>query len=285
MTDLGVIDSHIHLWDLKRFQYDWLDGDELLGRTITTDDYREAIHGTPISSYVFMQAAALPEQAVAEAEWAQTLSGVDSRLIGIVADAPLELGSEAARTLDQLARIPKVIGIRRLIQIDDDPDGLCRMKAFIEGVRLLEQYALTFDICIHRSTLPAAAELVSECPDVKFVLDHLGNPNTPDGEFDPWAADVAKLAEHQNVACKLSGMLSLAATDWTAESLKKYADHVIECFGYDRVMYGSDWPVIGKAGTYTQWYDAMVSFLADVPPEDQDRILRWNAIRIYSLSP
>lgn len=284
MNDYGIVETHIHLWDLRHLRYTWLDENEVLNRDFLPADFQDAARDVPVEQIVFAQAAALPEQALAEAEWiAQIAASDEPRITGIVADAPLENGDRVTRDLDALARLPLVKGIRRLIQIDDDPAGLCRRSSFVEGIRLLSGYGWTFDICVHRDTLPAVSELVAKCPDVQFVLDHMGNPNTVDGEIEPWRRDIAALAERENVVCKLSGMLSAAAPDWTVDSLRPYADHIVESFGPDRVMYGSDWPVITRAGTYSQWYDAVNAFLAGYSDDEQRNIMRDNAIRVYRL--
>lgn len=284
MPEYGIVDSHIHVWDLNRFRYTWLDGNEQLERDYSIADFRDATAGTQIEHIVFVQAAALPEQALAEAEWVDRVATTDEpRITGIVADAPLELGAAAAEHLDRLKPMPRVRGIRRLIQIDSDPPALVRRDSFIEGVRLLREYGYTFDICVQRHTLPAVADLVRACPDVQFVLNHLGNPNTARNKSVPWLSDLARVAQYENVACKLSGMLSLAAPDWTVEKLHPYAEHVIESFGPDRVMYGSDWPVMALRGTYRQWVDAVDAFLSDLSDDERRGIWHDNAVRVYGL--
>lgn len=285
MTYTGpIIDSHIHLWSLDRFRYTWIDGNELLERDYLPHDFAAAIDGLPVEKLIFMQAAALPEQAVDEARWAHELHAADPRVACVIADAPLEDPRRSGPALDELRELPLVRGIRRLIQTEGDPAEFCRNASFVNGVRKLPDYGFSFDICVNWRTLPAVNELIENCPDVAFVLDHHGNPDTTHGELDPWREYITRIAAHENVSCKISGLLTLADPAWTPAGLIPYIEHVVESFGYDRVMFGSDWPVILRTGTYREWFDTVCGALESATDEQLHAVFYGNAERIYRLN-
>jgi L-fuconolactonase len=152
------------------------------------------------------------------------------------------------------------------------------------GVGLLAELDLTFDACITHVQLPAVTRLAARCPDVTIVLDHLGKPDVARGRLDPWRADLAALAERPNVVCKLSGLTTEADhRTWTPEALRPYLAHALACFGPERCLVGSDWPVVTLASSYERWFDVLLEFLADMAPPDRDAILSGNARRVYRL--
>ncbi len=148
-------------------------------------------------------------------------------------------------------------GVRRLIQNQPDPEFVLKAD-FLAALKLLPKYDLGFDICIFHHQLPNTLEMVRRCPDVFFVLDHIAKPGIKAGLIDPWRQHMRELAALPNVVCKLSGVTTEADhANWTREQLRPYIDHVIESFGFDRIMYGGDWPVSELAGKYTDWLDVL----------------------------
>jgi L-fuconolactonase len=174
-------------------------------------------------------------------------------------------------------------GIRRIVQ--GEPLGFCARPAVIAGVQALAAHGLAFDLCLRRDQLPEAIALAKACPGVRFMLDHLGNPPIAQKTMDGWAVPFADLAALPNVWCKLSGIVTVAATGWTIEDLAPYVEHALHTFTPARLVWGSDWPVVLKASDYRHWVDATRTLLAGLPADDQRRILHDNAITFYRLKP
>ena len=161
--------------------------------------------------------------------------------------------------MEKLAEDTLVKGIRRLIQGENV--DFCIQPNFINGVKTLARYGLSFDICIFHPQLANAIRLVEQCPNIQFILDHIGKPDIKNQLFEPWKQEIKTLADFPNVYCKISGLVTEADHEnWTAADLQPYIEHVIECFGFDRVIYGSDWPVSTLASDYPRWVQTPVSY-------------------------
>jgi len=275
---MKIIDSHIHFWNPSHLRYDWLAGDPALNRQFEAAEFYEASNGLEIVGVIFVQADCLPEQALDEALW---VAALDVPLKGIVAFAPLENGESARPMLETLTKIPLVKGIRRLIQ--SQSAGFAAQPDFVAGVRMLAEFRLSFDLCIRHHQLPDVLSLVEHCPDVHFVLDHIGKPDIAKGELDPWRAQITQLAQHENVFCKLSGMMTEAPIDWQPEDLRPYVEHVLATFGMERVMFGSDWPVCNLAGGYARWVETLEHLLESLTDAQKQAVFADNAARFYQL--
>jgi L-fuconolactonase len=199
---------------------------------------------------------------------------------GIVAYAPLHLGAAAEDALAAVAAEPLVVGVRRLLQ-DLSPAALAD-PALIDGVRLLAAYDLAFDVCVRHAQLPSVARIVEACPDVRFVLDHLGKPPVAEGQLDPWRGDLARLATLPNAACKLSGLATEATAGWRAADVRPYLDHALDAFGPARCMVGSDWPVACLATTVERWLDVVLEAIAFLDSHERDAVLRGTAEESYA---
>ena len=274
---MRVVDAHVHLWDPRRLRYTWLDGTEL-DRLIDASTLRAA-SGT-VTDFVVVQADCADTQGLAEVGWLVEQSAQLPGLRGIVAFAPLERGAEVRDHLAALRAMPSVVGIRRLIQ--DERPGFAVANRFLEGVAALADFELTFDICVRSSQLDEVIELVRRTPDVQFVLDHVGKPRIG---ADPsrWRLQIAELAARRNIVCKLSGLMTEIVSGPTGvEAVKPYLAHALTEFGPDRCLFGSDWPVMTLAASYSDWLELVVSL---VPGEDDRRaVLAWTAERVYELS-
>lgn len=275
---MKVIDCHVHFWDPQHLRYDWLKETSLY-HPFLPEDFRQATSGIDVEGIVFVEVDRAPDQGLAEAQWVDSL---DAPVKAIVAFAPLELGNAARPSLDALASIPKVKSIRRLIQ--SEGAGFAIQPKFVEGVQLLEEYNFAFDICIKYRQLPDTIALVEQCPNIQFVLDHIAKPDIAGGEIDQWRQNITKLAQFENVYCKLSGLVTEADNaNWTPADLQPYVEHVLEIFGTERLMFGSDWPVCTWASTYKRWYETAQQFLSGLSMEQQQAIFADNAARIYRL--
>lgn len=279
---INIIDSHTHYWDLARFNYNWLEWLPAINRTFLPSDLPKQGDGWRIEKVVFVQAGGDPSQGFAEAEWVSSLAQDDPRIAGIVAFAPLEKGEGVRASLEALKMLPLVKGVRRVVQ--HEALGFCAQPGFIEGVRLLAAFGYTFDICVYHPQLPDVLALVDACPDVRFVLDHTGKPDIRSGLLDPWRDHIRQLAAYPNVRCKLSGMVTEAdEANWQPADLQPYIDHVLTCFGVDRVMFGSDAPVVLVASPFERWVETLLNAVNHLSPADCHRLFYDNARRFYGI--
>ena len=282
MVDFPIVDTHVHLWNPDYLRYSWLDGIPLLNQKYMPEEYRTACGDVEVEQYVFVQCECDGGQHLREVEWVSRLSHQDDRIRGIVANAPLERGKEIDDDLVELANNPLVKGVRRLLQ--PESVDFCLHPTFIEGVRLLPYHGLSFDICIFHPQLANIIKFVRQCPEVSFILDHIGKPDIKNQVFEPWEKELKLLAEMPNVFCKVSGVATEADIHhWTPDDLKPYIDHVIECFGIDRVMYGGDWPVARQATDYPRWVETLSWVTNGFSESESIKLFRENAISFYRL--
>ena len=277
-----IVDAHVHFWEPGTLEYPWLNGLPALKRPFLPSDYSAAVGDLPVKNCVLVECNCLPEENVREVALFERLARTERRVAGIVAFADLTQPHTLEARLDTLTSTPRVKGIRQNIQ--GQPRGFALQRAFVNAVREAGRRGLTFDLCVTHDQLDEAIALVEQCPDTSFVLDHCGKPGIRAGVRESWQRDLARLASRENVCCKLSGLLTEAdLTQWREEDLLPYATHVIDCFGIDRVLYGSDWPVLTIAGDYADWFGFTARFSAGWSEPERQRFYAENATRIYGL--
>lgn len=198
------------------------------------------------------------------------------------------------------AHYPAIVGVRQVLHVADAPPGLCLTPAYVQGVRLLGELGLSFDICLRPRELGDAVKLVAQCPETRFVIDHCGNgdPYIIAGEEatnldDPfahgreeWMADIAALAGLPNTVCKISGIVARARPGWTAETLAPAVNHCLDSFGFDRVLFGGDWPVcmLGAGASYAAWVFALAAIVSKRSAQAQAALFYDNAVAFYGLA-
>ena len=279
-----IVDPHLHVWDIDRIDYPWLRDVPLLNRTFLLEDYNRACDTVAVERMVFLQCEAEFSQFQREADWVNSLADQDPRLQGIVPWAPLENGDAAHADLERLASNPRVKGIRRIIQFEPDLD-FCLRPDFVRGVQALVDYNLSFDICIAPQHLPNTIQLVQQCPNVHFVLDHIAKPDIKHQQVEPWRTDIATLSTFPNVWCKISGLVTEADhNSWQQAQLKPYIDHVIAQFGFGRVMYAGDWPVASQATTYPRWVETLLWAVQGCSTDELKNLFHDNAMTFYKLT-
>lgn len=283
MIDLPIVDTHLHVWDPQKLSYPWLADIPLLKKPCLPEDYERACGPVRVEKMVFVQAECDFAQYGQEVDWVTALAEQDPRIEGIVAWAPLEKGEAARRELQALAANPLLRGIRRIIQYEPDPE-FCLQPDFVKGVRMLPEFNMSFDICIAHHHMENTIRFVRQCPAVQFILDHVGKPDIKNRVLDPWRRHVEALAAMPNVWCKMSGLVTEADHEnWTREDLKPYIDHVLECFGFDRVMYGGDWPVVCLATEYPRWVETLRWAVEGCSPSERRKLFHDNAVIFYRL--
>jgi L-fuconolactonase len=284
---LLVCDSHVHFWDPQQFRFQWLDDFDVLNKPYLPEHVPHTgsagSQAWQIEKIVFIQADTAPEQSADEASWVTALAEKDHRIKAVVAFVPLEQGGDVRGMLEQYQANPLVKGIRRLIQ--SEARGFATQSNFVEGVRLLTDFGYTFDICVKHDQLPDVNDLVRQCPDVRFVLDHAGKPDIRGGGLETWKGFINILAGYPNVMCKLSGLVTEAnPQSWKAIDLKPYVHHVLETFGVNRVMYGSDSPVLNVVTDYDTWMTTVYGLVVDELSEDERvKLFYTNATRFYGI--
>ncbi len=285
MPDFPIIDSHVHLWDPSLHEIPWLHGNDRLNHAFGLPEYDAATAGLTVEAMVYLEIDIAAPYKLIEAQHVSRLADGDPRLQGIVASAPLEYGAQAREFLKALVATDpaRIKGIRRLIQGEADL-RFCVADRFVEGVRLLPEFGLSFDICIRHPQLPAAIELVGRCPETSFILDHIGKPGVKDGMLDPWRAQIDELASLPNVTCKVSGVTTEAGSErWTIDDIAPYVHHVLAAFGEDRVVYGGDWPVVLLGASYRRWVETLDALTTHLSPEAKRKLWAGNAKRFYRL--
>lgn len=276
---MRLIDTHQHLWDLQRFPYAWCAGIPALNRNFTFDDYAAAASGLEITKTVFMECDVDDPHQLAEAQEVQRLADRHPLIAGIVASCrPEHAGFEAQ--LDALLALPKLRGVRRVLHVVPDP--VSQQPRFRENVRRLARHQLTFDICALARQLPLARDLVDACPEVTFVLDHCGVPDVKGRAFEPWRTEITELARRPNLHCKVSGLVAYAdRATWTTADLRPWVEHVVGAFGWDRLVWGGDWPVCTLSAPLSRWVAATHELFASATADERARVYHRNAERLY----
>jgi L-fucono-1,5-lactonase len=274
VTDL--LDSHVHLWDLAVRDQAWIPAASPLRRSFGLGDLRSALAGTPVDGVILVQAIN------DVGETADLISCArDADLVhGVVGWADLR-SPDFAATLSELTSTGQLLGLRHQALAEADPAGWLRSPEVRRGLTALETAGLPFDLMIRPAHFPAALQTVREHPGVQFVLDHLGKPPIASGELEPWATGIRSLAAEANVACKLSGLQTIASPDWTYAELAPYIDVALEAFGPDRLIFGSDWPVCTQAASYPGVCDVAQLACSGLSAPERSAVLTGNARAIY----
>jgi predicted TIM-barrel fold metal-dependent hydrolase len=280
---MQIVDTHQHLWDTDLFRYSWLASAPSLNRSFRMPDYLAAAKGLNVVKSVHLEADVDEPYMLDETRHLLALADQpDNPLEGIVACGRPEK-ADFKSYLDKIGDHPRVKGIRRVLHTQ--PDEVGQGAIFIRNVAALSGYGLSFDICVLARQLPIAIQLVSKCPDVVFILDHCGVPQVKERNLDPWRSHITEIAKFSHVSCKISGLVAYAdPAKWTVHDLRPFVDHVIASFGWDRVLFGSDWPVCTLSASYKQWVEALQAITQGAGEVNQRKLFYDNAVRVYRLT-
>jgi L-fuconolactonase len=273
------VDAHHHVWRIDRGDYGWLTPTLApIYRDFTLDDLRPLLARVKIEATVLVQAA----PSVAETEFLLRVAHASEGLVrGVVGWVDLA-ARDATATLERLAHDRLLRSIRPMLQDIADPEWILRPDVDRE-IAVIEGLGLRFDALVKPPQLPALLRMIERHPDLPVVIDHGGKPAIVNRDWEPWASDIADLAEHAQVVCKLSGLATEAGSGWAPHTLARYVDHLLECFGSNRLLWGSDWPVVDLAGGYHRWTRATDQLLAQLAEADRIAILGDSARRFYGL--
>ena len=275
-----IIDAHHHFWLLDRGDYGWLVPDlGVLYRDYGPEDLQPLIGQAGIEATVLVQAAPTD----AETDFLLQVAADWPVVAGVVGWTDLEAPRAEAR-IETLASVPIFKGLRPMLQDEPDPDWLSR-PAVATSVAKMAALGLSLDALVRPAQIPILTRFADAHPTLPIVLDHGGKPNIADGGFDTWARAITDLARRPHVYCKLSGLLTEAGLKTSDDNLAPYVDHLLACFSPNRLMWGSDWPVLRLAGEYGDWLAQAVRLLGRLSHDEASAILGATATRFYHLEP
>jgi L-fuconolactonase len=296
-VQLPIVDTHQHLWDVRRFRLPWLDKETALNRSFLMDDYLQAVAGMGVVQTVYMEVAMDPTLHDQEADYVVDLC---RRQVGPIRAAVIggRPGWEGfAKYVRRFEHSPYVKGVREIVRAAGASGGLPISDRFVEGVRLLGQLGLCFDLCIPPTTLADGAKLIRSCPDTRFVLDHCGNadpvafapagrkPSRPAAhDADVWRRGLDRVAACKNTVCKISGIVArMERGRWSPDDLSPVVNYCLDRFGPDRVMFAGDWPVCTRGAALADWIKALRAIVAARPIAEQRKLFHDNAVAFYGL--
>jgi predicted TIM-barrel fold metal-dependent hydrolase len=278
-----ILDTHLHIVDQSALAYPWLSGAPALNRDFRYEEYAREARRVGIAASLHMEVDVAAEDIEKETDYVSGLAKQPGNAIvgAISACRPEDQGFAAF--LERQKANPFVKGFRRVLHVV--PDDVSESPLFRENVKRLAGIGLTFDLCVLPRQIPLAIELIDLAPDVQFILDHCGVPDIKGGALHPWREHMSEIAKRPNAVGKISGVVAYADPDsWTLETLKPYVEHTIGVFGWDRVVWGSDWPVCTLGGGLSTWVAATHALTKGASAEEKAKLLSGNAKRIWRLS-
>ena len=280
---MDLIDTHQHLIYRGAIGYAWTDDvDALRERNFTLGDYRHLTVGRGIGPTVFMECGVDDADYQAEARFVAGLVRTDG-LSGVIASCRPELEAGFDAWLEEAVEL-RVKGFRRILHVVSDE--VSQSEIFRHNLRKIGKAGLPFEICMFARQHPITISLLKACPDQQFVLDHFGNPDVAAGAFEPWELTMRQLALFPNLAVKMSGIaVNCASGKATLDTIRPYAERMIELFGPSRIVWGSDWPVVNLACGLPDWIEISRALLSPLTSGERQAIAQDNAMRIYGLKP
>lgn len=278
MSDEPIIDAHQHFWDPARKDYGWLTADlPALFKPFQPADLAPLLKQHKITGTVLVQAA----PTCAETDYLLAIAARTPFVKGVVGWIDFEEHSHHIH-LERWAKNPLLKGIRPMVQHIADPDWLLRPQ-IDWAFDALQQHDLAFDALVLPRHLTPLLQRLKRHPHLRVCIDHGAKPHIKEKNFTPWAEDMARLARETTAFCKISGLITEAAPEWTPADLRPYLDHLLHLFGPERLIFGSDWPVLTLNGRYDGWMDLLRDWTQDWPAPDRALLFGGNARRFYRL--
>jgi L-fuconolactonase len=273
------IDAHQHFWNYNRAEYEWINDEmAVLQRDFLPQHLKPLLAANGFDGSIAVQA----RQSIKETLWLLELAERNEWIKGVVGWVDLRSADVRAQ-LERLAGNQKLVGVRHVVQGEPEDEFMLRSD-FREGIGRLREFGLAYDLLIFPRHLAVAAKLVKEFPEQMFVLDHIAKPQIAQGLLEPWGRDIRELAKFANVSCKLSGMVTEACwKSWKKEDFRPYLDTVLEAFGEQRLMIGSDWPVSTVSGDYAAAMGIVIEYIERLTSDERAAILGGNSARIYRI--
>ena len=271
----SLLDAHQHFWNYDPKQYPWISDDKLRHDFLPADLAKEQAK-VKLDGSIAVQA----RESVEESRWLLNLADHYPLIKGVVGWVDLRSDS-VEKDLAELARHPKFVGVRHVVQSEPDDRFMLRPD-FLRGLALLKKFNLTYDLLIVPKQLPAAIEVVKKFPDQPFVLDHIAKPFIKDAKISPWDRQIKELAGSKNVYCKVSGMVTEANWGkWKPQDFLPYLDVVFAAFGEDRLMFGSDWPVCLLSSSYEEVFSIARDYCQQFSEKTREKIFGGNVVKFY----
>lgn len=273
------LDAHQHFWKYSADEYGWI-GERLAGlkRDFLPRDLKPLLEVEGFDGSIAVQA----RQSLEETRWLLELAEEDEVIKGVVGWVDL-CSPELEKQLERFGDHPNLVGVRHIVQDEADDEFMLRPD-FRQGIARLSEYGLTYDVLIYVKHLPNAVKLVREFPEQRFVLDHIAKPMISEGRVQPWDRGIRELAKSANVWCKMSGMVTEARWgSWKAEDFRPYLDVVMEAFGPERLMIGSDWPVCTVSASYGVTMNLVKDYIGRLSSEEQQAIMGGNCAKFYGI--
>ena len=273
-----VIDSHQHFWIFDPVRDSWITPEmKIIQRDFLPADLKPTLDENGIDGCVAVQA----DQSDAETEFLLHLAEANDFIKGVVGWIDLRATGLYDR-LEKYSQFELLKGFRHVVQ--GEPAGFLLQPDFIKGVGQLAAFDFTYDILVYPTQLADAYSFARQLPNVRFVLDHIAKPYIKKGELESWATDIRKLAELPNINCKVSGMVTEADWQtWQKSDFHPYLDVVFDCFGADRILFGSDWPVCLVAAKYGEMKSILADYIGALTKAEQEKIMGRNAEDFYRL--
>lgn len=273
-----MIDSHQHFWQYDPVKDAWItDEMGVIKRSFMPADLELVLKDNGVQGCIAVQA----DQSEAETNFLLKLAQQNSFIKGVVGWVDL-LNPNLDERLQHFSQFKQLKGWRHLIQAE--PEGFMLQADFLNGIKTLTAFGYTYDLLIKQQQLPEAIQMVTTCTNQAFVIDHCAKPAIKNKDMANWKSHIQNIAQHPNVYCKLSGLLTEADwKHWDEQQLYKYLDVVVESFGTARLMFGSDWPVLLLAGSYGQWKNLLQRYAQQFSPQEQQQLFNDNALRFYKL--
>jgi L-fuconolactonase len=274
---MPVIDAHQHFWSTSRDDYGWLTAElGVIYRDFQPADLAPLIAKAGVDKTILVQAA----QSEAETLYLLDIAAQTDFVAGVVGWVDMEAEGAADRVAFMAQK--GVIGLRPMVQDIEDTHWLLR-PALRPAIEAMIAHDVRFDALVRPRHLPIIPEFMAAYPALKVVIDHGAKPNIANGTFQPWADGMARIAAETSAYCKLSGLVTEAAADWTPEDIKPFIAHLITCFGAERLIWGSDWPVLNLAGDYESWHRLVGEFLSGMNDTEREKIMGGNAAQFYRI--
>ena len=286
-----IVDTHLHLWDLEILRLPWVasatgKAKDVLAHDHLLADYAKATEGLKVTRAVYMEVDVAETDEVKEAEYVTRIcaEGRSPMRAAVISGRPAS--DNFASYLDNFKGNRYIKGLRQVLHTPATSPKLCLEDSFVRGIRMLGERGLSFDLCLRNDQLEYGAELVDRCPGTRFILDHCGNPHAGSNDLEGWRKGLEKIARAKNrdVMCKVSGIYgNVTAEEWPTDRLKPIVRTVIDQFGWDRVMFAGDWPVVNLGASFKVWVETLKRIVIDDGETNQAKLFRDNAIKFYNL--
>jgi L-fuconolactonase len=277
----GVVDSHHHIWDPAKRPHEWLVALPSLNRPFDLSQLEQVATPLGVSATLLVQVLNDP----AETEEFLALASASEFIAGVIGWVDLT-DPGVGETLARLAELPggdKLVGVRHLVHNEPDPDWLRRHEVR-RGVRAVSESGGAFDLLVSTRELPAAVDLAEHLEDATLVIDHMAKPEIAASTWEPWNSLIRQLARSESVVCKISGLVTEAGLGWSTAVTRPYVERVVELFGPNRLLFGSDWPVCTAVASYDQVLSLARDLVAPLVGQEIDAFFGGTARRIYKLA-